>query len=395
MPLYNFEAVSDRGKKLKGWIDADNLQDAKIRLAKRQIAVLSVALLKEKQLNLTLSKKELLALTREVGRLLEAGLPLFEALSALEEKYRAHKMHRLLLDLCDRVRSGSSFSSALSRHPFIFDVLYVSMIANAEKTGSFARALEELATLLQKQLHIKKQVVTALLYPSLLFGFCLVILSSLLFFVIPSLKELFEGRTLHPFTQIVFVCSEIACHLKPLLLALLLGAIGAGVFLYSSPKARRSVFLWGVQFSFFKKVYAKVAFVRFCRASSTLLEGGLPVITAFQEARSVMDHPLLEKVIALAEKKISEGAPLHMPFENQPLIPPLVPRMIAIAEQGGRLPCMMKQIAEIYEEELENLLTRFAALAQPLLLLVLGGVVGFVLLSVLLPLTDVSSFSNG
>ena len=108
-----------------------------------------------------------------------------------------------------------------------------------------------------------------------------------------------------------------------------------------------------------------------------------------------MRHPILEKVIASAEEKISQGESIHVPFQNHPLIPPLIPRMIGIAEEGGKLPFMMQQIAQIYEEELEKTLTHFASLAQPVLLLVLGTIIGFVLLSVLLPLTDVSSFATG
>lgn len=143
---------------------------------------------------------------------------------------------------------------------------------------------------------------------------------------------------------------------------------------------------------FFNQLLAKIAFVRFCRAVATLLEGGLPALIAFAQGRSVMKHPVLEKVIKQAEAKILEGQALHIPFQNHPLIPPLVPRMIAIAQQGGQLAPMMQQIAQIYEDELETYLVRFAALAQPILLLILGGIVGFVLLAVLLPLTDVSSF---
>jgi general secretion pathway protein F/type IV pilus assembly protein PilC len=143
---------------------------------------------------------------------------------------------------------------------------------------------------------------------------------------------------------------------------------------------------------FVKTLLAKIAFVRFCRAAATLLEGGLPAVAAFSQARAVMKHPILERVVASAEEKLSQGEPLHAPFQDHPLIPPLVPRMIAIAQQGGKLPFMMQQISQIYEDELESLLTHFATMAQPILLLVLGGIVGFVLLSVLLPLTDVSSF---
>ncbi len=108
-----------------------------------------------------------------------------------------------------------------------------------------------------------------------------------------------------------------------------------------------------------------------------------------------MRHPFLEAIVAQAEGKLAQGESIHKTFEGHPLIPPLIPRMIAIAEEGGKLPFMMRQVAQIYEEEIEKTLTRFAALAQPILLLVLGVIIGFVLLSVLLPMTDVSSFATG
>ncbi|EKE08225.1 MAG: hypothetical protein ACD_17C00278G0001, partial [uncultured bacterium] len=136
------------------------------------------------------------------------------------------------------------------------------------------------------------------------------------------------------------------------------------------------------------------AFVRFARATATLLEGGLPIIETFDQARRVMNHPQLESVISKAAEQIAQGEAIHAPFENHPLIPPLIPRMLSIAEEGGKLPFMMKQIAQIYEEELEKTLTHFTTVAQPVLLLVLGVIIGFVLLSVLLPMTDVSSFAT-
>lgn len=393
MPLYQYEAISEKGKKTIGAIDADSLQEAKLKLVRRGVATIRLDLINEKLLKIRLNKKELLVLTKELTRLLQASLPLYEAISALEEKYRGFKTHTLLLDLSDRIRSGSSFSAALAFHRQTFDVLYISMIANAEKTGTLATALEEIAHLISKQIHIRKQIISALLYPSLLGGFCLVVLSSLLFFVIPSLKELFDGKNLHPFTKIVFAASDFACNSKVFLLFFfaMMCSFTSLLFLYKPWKEKLMELL--LSLPGVRGLIAKIAFVRFCRAAATLLEGGLPVLSALSQARQVMRHPHLEKVILLAEEKLSQGEPLYIPFQNHPLIPPLVPRMLAIAQQGGKLPFMMQQIALIYEEELESLLTHFASLAQPILLLVLGGLVGFVLLSVLLPLTDVSSFA--
>lgn len=392
MAVYEFKAISEKGKKIFGSIDADNLQEARLKLVRRQIAAISVKPISEKQLKYSLTKKELLSLTREIFRLLQAGLPLFEALSALEEKHRGQKSHRLLLNLCDKVRSGESFSQALSHHRETFDLLFISITANAEKTGRLSNALEEMAHLLERQIKIRGQIISALLYPSLLASFCFFILLTLLFFVIPSLRELFDGRDLHPFTRIVFAASSFVCNSKWILLAFFFLTIGSCVYLFASQKGKSLFYSLSSRLPYIKSLLAKIAFVRFCRAAATLLDGGLPAMAAFSSARRVMRHPVLEAAIAKAEERISQGEPMHVPFQNHPLIPPLVPRMIDIAQQGGKLSFMMQQMATIYEDELETYLSRFSAFAQPILLLVLGGLIGFVLLSVLLPLTDVSSF---
>jgi general secretion pathway protein F len=394
MPFFEYKAISEKGKKYKASIDAESLQDAKLKLIRRQIAVLHIESLSEKQMQGHLSKNDVLNLTRELARLLHAGLPLYEALSALEEKYQGQNQHRLFLNLCELVKSGYSFSQSLARHPKTFDLLYVSMIGNAEKTGRLAQALTELSELLNRQLQVRKQIVTALLYPALLSGFCLLVLSSLLFYVIPSLRELFDGRNLHPFTQVVFAMSEFACKSKLGLAILAASMISLGITAFVSHRWKEKLFSIVQNLPFFKSLFVKVAFVRFARAAATLLEGGLPLIQAFDQARRVMRHSILEKVIAKAEEKIAQGASIQSTFQNHPLIPPLIPRMIGIAEEGGKLPFMMKQIAQIYEEELEKTLTHFATVAQPALLLILGAIIGFVLLSVLLPMTDVSSFAT-
>jgi general secretion pathway protein F len=395
MALFRYLAIGDRRKRIQGTIDADNLQEAKLKLIRRQIAVIRLDPLNEKQKRTHLSKLEVLNLTREISRLLYAGLPLFETLSALEEKYQGQKAHRLLLDLCDRVRNGHPFSQCLAAHPQSFDLLYIAMISNAEKTGRLSIALSELADLISRQLNIRKQLISALLYPAILSCFCLVVLSTLIFFVVPSLRELFDGRNLHPFTQVVFAVSEFACNAKGFLtfFFMFFGAVSMATFF--STKWKKKFSALGFRLPYVKELLVKVAFVRFCRAAATLLEGGLPVIQALSQARRVMKHPLLEQIISRAEEKLAQGEPLHVTFQKNPLIPSLIPRMLGIAEEGGKLPFMMQQIAQIYEDELEKSLSHFATVAQPVLLLILGTVIGFVLLSVLLPLTDVSSFATG
>lgn len=394
MPLFRFEALAENGKKKKGTIDAESLHEAKLKLVRLRVAVLRVSPLTEKEKRLPLKKRELLIFTKELARLLHAGLPLFEALSALEEKYRDQRLHPLLLDLSDRIRTGEAFSDALAHHPGCFDLLYIAIIANAEKMGRLEEALNELSELLRRQIQIRKTLLSALLYPSFLFLFSWAVLSLLLFFVIPSLSELFEGRDLHPFTQAVFTCSHLACQAKGGLALFLVSLLALSSLALVLPSWKRRVSAIVLRLPFLKTLFVKVALIRFCRAGASLLEGGLPLVTCLREARSVMRHPPLEALIANAEERLVQGEPLSRSFASYALLPPLVPRMLAIAEQSGKLSFTFEQIAQIYEDEVETALAHFTTLAQPLLLLFLGALVGFVLLSVLLPLTDVSSFVN-
>jgi len=296
--------------------------------------------------------------------------------------------------LCDQIRSGKPFSEALGRHPYSFDLLYRSMIANAEKSGGFSRALQELSRLLERELKLKKQLLGALLYPTLLGAFCVTVLCVLLFFVVPSLFDLFQGKELHPFTQFVFVCSHFALRMKWVLAlgAALLSA--GGVWMAVSKIGKYWMGLLLLRFPGIKELWVKVALARFFRASATLLDGGLPALAAMRQAEKTLRHPGIEASLSVALQQIEEGETLQGALLDKAFIPPLVPRMLGIAQAGGNLASMMHQIASIYEEDLEKSFARITALLQPLLLLVLGAMVGFVLLSVLLPLTDVSSFAT-
>lgn len=391
MPLFRYIALNPNGKKIKSVIDADTFEAAKERLRKQGVLVISIAAEKEKG-EITLPFDLLLAFTRELAQLLRAGLPLYESLLTIEEKYRANKAHPLFLDLCDRLKTGSSLSSALRKYPKTFDGIYLSMVNAGEQSGSLAKSLEQITQLVTRQSRLKKQLSSALIYPAFLGTFCLVVISSLLFFVIPSMQELFEGRALHPMTQIVLNISIFAnTHLTAIVA--IIGVVIVLVWGFAkSIKGKTIIQKLVLNLPFFKTVIIQTAITRFCRSTSLLLAGGIPLLEALSLSRQVMKHRLLENVIEEAEKKIVEGAHLSDQFKAATFIPPLLSRMLAIAEETGRMAPMMENVADIYDEEIERNLQQITTLLQPMLLVLLGGIVGVVLLSILLPLTDVSSF---
>lgn len=265
------------------------------------------------------------------------------------------------------------------------------MVHAGEQTASLATVFEELCGLLQRQQKLKKQLFSAAAYPVFLGGFCFFVFMALLLFVIPSMKNLFEGRDLHPITRFVFGASDFVTTQGSLL------AMGALIFFIliavtlKHPILREKLDGMILKLPFVGEFLREAATIRFCRTSSLLLSGGLPILQTLQLSRHVMKNRLLEEVIAAAQQKVSEGKPLSQELRSSPLIPSIVPRMLAIAEETGKTAFMLQNIANICEENLEKRLQQFTAFLQPALLLLLGLIVGLVLLSILIPMTDVGS----
>lgn len=391
MPLYRYKALSEQGRKISGVIDADSFITAKERLRKEQVMVTDLEALEEKRKEISLPPPLLLDFTRALGQLLRAGLPLYESLVTIEEKYRKHKVHALFLDICDHLKCGSSLSAALKLYPKSFDEVYISMVKAAEQTGSLATIFDQLSQLIARQQKLRKQLVSAITYPAFLASFCVLIIFALLFYVVPTMGDLFEGRALHPLTQTVLSLSQFVRHYS---IALFSGLIlGVLLLTYALRKKEGRLFLQrlSLKIPLLKTLVLQSALVRFCRSFSILLAGGVPLLDSLRLSRKVMNNLLLEQVIENAEKKIVEGKPLSAELKTSPLIPALVIRMLAISEETGNVAPMLQNIADIYEEELEKNLLQLTTLLQPILLMTLGLIVGVVLLSILIPLTDVGS----
>lgn len=390
MALYRYQAFTESGKRISGVIDADSLALAKEKLLKQQI--LLTHLHEHEKRELALSKPLLLTFTRELSQLLQAGLPLYESLLTIEEKYRGHKCHPIFLDLCDRLKCGASFSSILARYPKSFDKIYLALVKAGEEGGSLSIVFEQLSALIARQQRLGKLLISTLTYPTMLLIFCFLVSAGLLIFVVPSLQELFEGRPVHPMTQLVIALSQWVNGNGVLILSSIGLMIFAGIFLVRSAQGR--LFLQKIFFkiSFIQRILVRSALTRFCQCTSLLIESGVPLLNALSLARQTMKLQLLEDVIEKAEICITEGKTLSIELKRSPLIPALVIRMLGIAEETGKMGHIFQKLAEIYDEELERHLVQLSTFLQPALLVTLGAIVGLVVLSILLPLTDVSSF---
>lgn len=394
MPLYQYQALDLKGKRQKGLIEAQNERDAKEKLREQGVMVSNLQPKTAVSSRQNLKGENLLTFTMQLAQLLSAGIPLYESLIALEEQYRQESFHRIILSLSELVKAGTPLSAAMANYPDSFDKLYCSMISAGEAVGALDKVLEKLQHLIAKQQKLKKQMTNALIYPAILGTFSLLIIALLLGFVVPSIEGIFADRELNTFTEVVLSFSHFFRNYWWIYLPCL---VGLGVFSYlklKTPQAKKWIEKKLLHVPLVKTLLIQAAMARFCRTMATLQLGGMTMIDSLRASRGVLHNAVIEEVIKNAEVKIIEGSSLSAELGKSPLIPQLVSRMLAVGEDSGTTLTMLNKIADIYEDEVEKSLDRVMSLAQPVILIFMGTLIGLVLMAVLLPLTDIGSITS-
>lgn len=393
MPLYQYQAVEASGKKRNGFIEAHSERDAKGILREQGVMVSHLSVKNEASSKQSLKGQQLMTFTIQLSQLVGAGVPLYESLVALEEQYRGDSFHRIILSLCEQIKAGSSLSEAMGHFPDSFDKLYRSMITAGESIGAVDTVLERLSHLLGKQMKLKKQIVTAMIYPCILGSFSLGIIIMLLTFVVPSIEGIFADRPLNGFTTFVLSVSHVFRDYWWLYIPLVAGAITYAVMKLRSPAGKLWLERNSLKVPLIRTLVIQTSVARFCRTMGTLQQGGLTIIDSLRISREVMRNVVLEEEVLRAENKIIEGSSLSVELNKSKLIPTIVTRMLAVGEDSGTTVVMLNKLADMYEEELEKTLDRVMALAQPVILIFMGTMIGMILMAILLPLTDVSSLA--
>jgi len=393
MPLYQYQALDKNGKKRAGLIEAQNDKDGKEKLRDQGLMVTRISIKSGGSARENLRGESLMTFTMQLSQLINAGIPLYQSLVALEEQYRNEPYHRILLSLCEQIKTGTPLSQAMASYPLSFNKLYCSMIAAGESAGALDIVLERLTHLLSKQMKLKRQITTAMIYPCILASFSFLIIIMLLGFVVPSIEGIFEGRNLNSFTKLVINTSHFFRDYWWVYIPIAAGLIGFLVYQARTPKWK----IWRernfLKIPLVRTLIIQASVARFCRTMGTMLQGGLPIINSLHISREVMRNVVLEEDIKRAESKIIEGSSLSHELSHSKWFPLMVSRMLAVGEESGTTTIMLNKIADMYEDELEKTLDQLMALAQPIILVFMGAIIGTVLMAILLPLTDVSSLS--
>ncbi len=394
MSVFQYQYLDNRGKKRSGAIEASDEKDAKDKLRSQGIFVTRIGTKSRTSSRQNLKGEVLTNFTMQLSQLVNAGLPLYESLSTIEEQSKHDPHHRIILSLCEQIRMGVPLSSAMMMYPESFDRLYCGMVAAGEAVGSLGAVLEKLTFFLTRQMRLKKQIQTAMIYPMILGGFSFLIIALLLGFVVPSLEGIFVDRPLNAFTKMILLLSNFFRFYWWIYIPTGVGVIFWTYWICRSSKGKLLIERVLMKLPILKTLMIQTAVARFCRTLASLLQGGLGMIEALKISRGVIKNQAIEKEIQIAEQRIIEGRSLSQELLRSAFIPPMVARMVAVGEESGTSTAMLGRVADIYETELEKSLDRVMALAQPVILMIMGVVIGAVLLAILLPLTDISSFTG-
>lgn len=414
MPVYEYDALDSNGKTARGIIDADTAKDAREKLRKRKLFTTRMAETGAKKkggggggatpvgrapgapkfdLSQYLKnprRDEITAITRQLATLLAAGIPLVDALEALIQQCDSADIEKAIRIIKEDVQSGLSFGDALQRHPVYFTDLYVNMIRAGEASGALDAILKRLADFMQAQNRMKNRVSAALVYPMIMGGLGVVVVIFLLTFVVPRITKVLtkRGGTLPLPTEILLKIQSLFVDYW---------FIPAGIFItivvvYKSITSTEAGKLWRdtvkLKLPVFGDLFRKQSVSRFATTFATLLRSGIQATECLRILENVVANKLLSKVLGEVRERIIEGTDIATPLKKSGAFPPVVGYMIAVGEQSGQLEDILERISETYDEEVEITTAKVTALVEPLIIVAMAVIVGFIVLAVVMPLVQ-------
>jgi len=409
VPVYAYKGVTAAGRNTRGHVDAESLRAARSKLrgdgvfltelaegspdlAARSTAAGGSRFTLRMPRFQRISGLDLSLATRQASTLIGAGIPLLEALRALTEQVENPRLKSVFGQVRDRVNEGASLADALDASG-AFPELYVSMVRAGEAAGALEQVLERLAEYLESQVRLQNKVGSILIYPAVMFLFACVVVGALVTVVLPQITDLLASlnQPLPFYTRWIIALSHFA---RSWWWAVLLLAFGAFAVLRAVIRTEAGHARYDrikLRLPLVGRLVRLLAISRFSRTLSTLLAGGLPITQALQTAGEVAGNRVIAEAVEAARLSITEGASVARPLRTSGEFPPLVTHMIEVGEQSGELEPMLAKVADTYDEQVETTVTRVTALLEPLLILIMVGIVMVIILATLVPLLQVTS----
>ena len=340
--------------------------------------------------------KSKVVFTRQLATMIDAGLPLVQCLEILGSQEPNPLLQRTILAVKSSVEGGSTFADALAKHPKVFDNLFINLIAAGEVGGILDTILNRLAAYMEKAMKLKQRVKSAMKYPITVLVVCVTITMFLLVKVIPTFSEMFKsmGKDLPALTETVVGISNAAVENFPLIMGCLIGFSIAFMLMLRTEKGRYGFDVFLLKMPVIGGLVKKAAVAKFTRTLGTLISSGVPILDALEIVAKTAGNKVIEKAVMYTREKISEGKSIASPLMESAVFPKMVVQMIAVGESTGAMDIMLGKIADFYDDEVDASVDAMTSLIEPIIMVVLGGIIGVVLLSMYLPIFSMAdSFS--
>ncbi|MBX3018034.1 MAG: type II secretion system F family protein [Bdellovibrionaceae bacterium] len=404
MPVFEYKGLNRAGKNIRGAIDAENSRAARMRLKKDGIFVVD---LKDKKKgaegagkkkstisNTSVSIKEMALMTRQLAVLIRANIPLVDALGAVSEQVEVPALAEAVADCKNMVNEGMPLHKSLAKYPKMFDNIFVSMVEAGEMSGTLDVILIRLAEFKEAANELRTKVKSALTYPAIMLVATMGLLGFLFTYLVPKMQAIFDSDpelTMPWYTQMVFSISGLMVNYWYIFLIVGFGAYALFISWKNSATGRPQWDAIALRIPIFGDVNRLVAVARFTRTLSTLLNGGVPMLTALQIVRNVVDNDVIARAIDEARSNISEGEGISGPLKKSGQFPAIVIHMVSIGEKTGELESMLIQVADAFDFQVKAKIDAMTSLINPLILIIMGGTIAMIIFSVMMPMFEMTS----
>lgn len=406
MAAFEFQALDSQGKKNKGVLEADNARHARQILRERKLTPLAVELASQQEKRLAtqsvwlrrrISAAELALITRQLATLVEAALPIESAILAVAEQCEKPRLKNMLMAVRSKVVEGYSLAEGLAEFPHVFDHLFRSMVAAGEKAGHLEQVLNRLADYTEQRQYMRSQILQAMLYPLILTGFAILVISILLAAVVPKIVVQFEhmGESLPGSTLFLIAASDFLRQYGVLVLIALLLALVFWQRALQKPALRLRWDQLILRSGLFGKVARGLNTARFARTLSILNASAVPLLEAMRISSDVLSNSYMRQALAEATARVREGASLKSALEQSRLFPPMMLHMIASGEKSGQLDAMLERAANAQDTEFETLVKVSLKVFEPVLVAVMAGMVLFIVMAILQPILALNNMVGG
>jgi general secretion pathway protein F len=404
-PIYDFKAYTPDGKLQKGIIEADTVKTARAKLKKQGLMVSEMHEKTAAKPNSggslpffggRVSVPEMSLFTRQLASLVKANIPLVEALSALVDQTENEKLKVTISQVRQDVNEGSSLAKAVGSHPKIFDNIFVNMIEAGESSGTLGLVLLKLADLKEAQMRLRSKVKGAMTYPVIMIAVGVILMLVIFTAVIPKLAKVFESmnKPMPPITQGLIYISDFVITWWFLIFGAMFFAFSMFKKYIGSKAGRPKWDLFKLNAPVMGPLLRMVAVTRFASTMSALLGSGVPILTSMQISKNLVDSVPIADAIGQARENITEGQSIAEPLRRSGQFPPMMIHMISIGEKTGELAEMLKNVASTYEDQINSKVESMTSLIEPIMIVAMGGMVGFIVISVLMPLMDMSNINQ-